>query len=211
MFEADDVVSGRGDDWLSVTGAGSHEVNGKYVRDGKHAGQPRWRKVGYVIPSRGQKGVWLRAGSDGNWCIVNNSDGQLPLDEKQFFYNAADFEGWRTDTHGVDSPPTVAPAPAGADSRRRFQRPRDAEKLRSNERLYQYIQDHGRALIVVPRLEDERRVIVMHMRHFSDATLVYAMKGRVSDDSFPGMDDECVSINDGNNEFGPSVWSYLGK
>lgn len=214
IFDPDDLVISVSNDWLQVRGAGSQAINGKYVRDGMHQGLPRWRRSGCVIPKFDQESTWLRKGSDGNWCIVNNFDGSLPASEKKFFYNSGSDDiaaaAWRTDFHGTGPAPSVSPVPAPDPRRHYFSR--DEESHRPSQQLFKHIMEHGRALVLVPPLTHQQRVVVMHIQHFHNETLVYARhQGYVGCESFSGMDDEQISIYDGSTDSGPALFQYIGK
>jgi len=110
--------------FLTVSGAGVDVVNGAYHADGELHCRLRWRCTGAA--------VWLRAGSDGRWCISNSSDGSSPPSgKKQTYYSCAtdssgSFSAWDVDSHGAEPPPQVdlqlepkAATPAAAPPHRR--------------------------------------------------------------------------------------------
>ena len=95
---------------LTINGAGLEGVNGTYERRGSHNERPRWMLLS------DERSVFLRGGSDGNWCIVNNEGGALQNGQarKEFYYtNAAEdlfAAGWSVDTHGAPPGPSAVPS-----------------------------------------------------------------------------------------------------
>jgi len=92
---------------LRVEGAGVLAVNGIFAPDGHANGKQRWR--------HSSVDVWLRVGSDGRWCIVNNPNGEaFGGRAKEYYYNTgSDSACWEKrqfalDQDGREPLPTVS-------------------------------------------------------------------------------------------------------
>merc|ERR1711985_70802 len=102
------------------------------------------------METRGKEAVWLRKGSDGNWCIVNNADGKLDAKNKKYFYFSSSPEitsaTWHHDTHGEELVPSVSWIPPPIPGRSRRPAAGESEdKYSMHERLFLHIQVHSRA------------------------------------------------------------------
>lgn len=206
---------------LEVSGAGLEAVNGTYKMSGSVNNRPRWLLDQQSGP------VYLRGGSDGNWCIVNNADGKTP--GKKFFYvnTAADlFAPWSADEHGQLPVPLVTPAgeaapfvaPAGEVAPQGTpilfelalkEAPKSATPPNAQKRIVLAIARHGSALIAAPPVPEGRRPVALHLHHFHHDTTLWAAAGAVTECSFGGLDDEQIS-RENSNAVG-EVWSYVGK
>lgn len=177
---------------LRVENAGSDFVNGLYERYGE---DPLW------VNQHNYK-MYLRKGSDGHWCLVNNR-GKEKDEEKKYYYVNQNVEvtaaAWWPDTHGQDPPPLV-----------------QEQDCSVHEQLFQAINpsrgnDGGSALVATPPIPAGCKPLVLTIEHFSNETMmsVVADTAQVSEESFPGLDDECI----GCVSQGPcgDVWRYVGK
>lgn len=200
---------------IQVIGAGLPDVNGIFVRDGDWNKQPRWKLSGSQI--------WLRYGSDQNWCIVNNPNGRSGSNAgtKQFFYACLQSEQpvdghWLPDQHGLEPSPSlkaVGPLemfePEIEDSlfQMALREEKDAmqDSMTTSQKLLVAIAKRESVLVAAPKLPVGYRPIVLHVHHFSHATHLWASATEVDDRSFRGFDDEQISA------ITSDVWRYIGK
>jgi len=178
---------------LHVSKAGLDFVNGVYERYGE---DPCWT-------NQNNYKVYLRKGSDGNWCLVNNRGIAGEHKEKEYYYVSSEARltvaAWRSDSHGQGSPPLV-----------------QEQSCSALEQLYQTINTsggfgvaNGSALVAVPAIPMGCRPLVFHSRHFQDETQIAIVKGGVGCGSFSGYDSDqidCASQGPGGD-----VWTYIGK
>lgn len=227
VFDAEAAVATKPIEYypaaFHISSAGLTFVNGRYVRDGDWNGKPRW------VHEQGS--IWLRLGSDEKWCIVNNSNGYPCVGgTKQFFYACSSLDPlstkWLVDTHGLQPAPVVeatgplkafeqeSPVRAPCEVPSLFQMAlRHGHSLDSetdaNTRLLRDIARNGSALVAAPALPAGHRPVVLHLHHFSDQTFFGATDGLVNDESFGGLDDECISCV--HSDVMAEVWQYVGK
>lgn len=227
VFDADEEVATKPIEYypaaFHISSAGLASVNGRYVRDGDWNGKPRW------VHEQGS--MWLRLGSDEKWCIVNNSNGCPGAGgTKEFFYACSSLDPlstkWLADTHGLQPAPVVEatgpleafeqerPVPAHREVPSLFQMAlTHGHSLTidpdANTRLLRTIAQNGSALVAAPVLPAGHRPVVLHLHHFSDQTFFGATDGLVNDESFRGLDDECISCV--HRDVTAEVWQYVGK
>ena len=208
---------------LLVCDAGFADINGVYVRHGTCNQRPRWAH-------RDSGRFFLRGGSDGNWCIVNNEGGEKTAPgSKEFYYvhRADDLlstSAWEVDSDGYSPAPTIqADGPdeflfaTGRDDAaegvpflfRNALREQIHGQPRVGEQLLRAIARRGSALLAAPTLPAGARPIALHLHHFSNSSSVCAARDTVNDDSFRGLDDE--QIRPERREETGEVWSYVGK
>jgi len=180
-----------------VGNAGLDFVNGTYER---YAENPLW------VNTHNYE-VYLRKGSDGNWCLVNNrgnrTEKTTDKDKKYYYVNRTaevTAAAWREDTHGHHPPPSIT-----VDHGSTF------------EQLFQAIfpsgssweGSGGRALVATPAIPTGCRPLVLTIDHFKSEAMVAVVAGEVDAESFPGLDDECIScvLQEPAGDF----WQYTGK
>lgn len=147
--------------------------------------------------------MYLRKSSDGNWCLVNNRGNKEEDEETMYYYANREAKvtaaAWRLDSHGLDPPHVV-----------------QEHDFEGHEQLFQAINPSGRhggssALVATPAIPVGCRPLVFTIDHFRSEAMISVVADtvQISENSFPGLDDECIGcVSQGLHG---DVWCYVGK